>query len=215
MEQLGHAINKGLEFWSLQCLADAAIMLSFVILAMVAGRSYLESVRRRLTLRVAAEVWETGADLLTDAAMGFTALVGLFITNPDIMGDIKIALPWVPLAMVLVAVALVIRAFHGGRAVGSIAWWFVLGLVAAACAANWFGFTFVMEAAGEGYLKGQAHSVWPALQRMRSDFNPALAMATFQWANPALLCVFIWAVVAGAVHSCQAARQPKTGADGP
>lgn len=214
IEELGHAINKGLEFWSLQCLADAAIMLSFVILAMVAGRCYLESVRHRLTLRVAAEVWEAGADLLIDAAMGFIALVGLFITNPDIMADIKIALPWVPLAMVLVAIALVIRAFHGGRAVGSAAWWLVLGMMVVGCAANWFGFTFVMEAAGEEYLKGHADSVWPALQRMRSDFNPDLAMATFRWANPALLCVFIWAVVAGAVRSCRAARQPNTSTAG-
>jgi len=208
IEELGHAINKGLEFWSLQVVADTAIMLSFVILAMVAGRCYLESVRRRLTLRVAAEVWEAGADLLIDTAMGFVALVGLFITNPDIMADIKIGLPWVPLATVLIAVALVIRAFHGGRLVGSGAWWIVLGLVAVACAANWFGFTFVMEAAGEEYLKNQPDSWWPALQRMRSDFNPSLAMATFRWANPALLLVFVWAVIAGAVRSWRAARQP-------
>ena len=209
-EELGHAINKGLEFWSLQIVADAAIMSSFVVLAMVAGRCYLENVRRRLTLRVAAEVWEAGTDLLVDVLMGFVALVGLFIVNPDIMADIKIGLPWVPLAMVLMAVALVIRAFHGGRVFGSTAWWIVLGLVAVACAANWFGFTFVMEAAGEGYLKGHEGSVWPALQRMRSDFNPDLAMATFQWANPALVLVFIWAVVAGVVRSCRTRQQPKT-----
>src|ERR1035438_9781486 len=92
IEELGHAINKGLEFWSLQVVADGAIMLSFVILAMVAGRCYLDDVRRRLTLRVAAEVWEVGADVLIDAAMGLVALVGLFIINPDIMADIKIGL---------------------------------------------------------------------------------------------------------------------------
>ena len=212
-EELGHAINKGLEFWSLQCLCDAAIMASFVILAMVAGRCYLEDVRRRLTLRVAAEVWEAGTDLLIDALMGFVALVGLFIINPDILADIKIGLPWVPLAMVLIAVALVIRAFHGGRAVGSTAWWIVLGLMVVACATNWFGFTFVMEAAGEGYLKGHGASVWPTLQRMRSDFNPDLAMATFQWANPALLLVFLWAVVTGAVRSCRARQKSKAGHD--
>jgi hypothetical protein len=207
-EELGHAINKGLEFWSLQCLSDTAILLSFVILAMVAGRCYLEDVRRRLTLRVAAEVWEAGTDLLIDLLMGFVALVGLFIVNPDIMADIKIGLPWVPLAMVLMAVALVIRAFHGGRVVASTAWWIVLGLVVVACAANWFGFTFVMEAAGPEYLKGHADSVWPSLQRMRSDFNPDLAMATFQWANPALVLVFIWAVVAGMVRTCRARQKP-------
>jgi hypothetical protein len=212
-EGLGHAINKGREFWSLQCLSDAAIMLSFVILAMVAGRCYLEDVRRRLTLRVAVEVWETGSDLLIDVLMGCVALVGLFIINPDILADIKIGLPWVPLAMVLIAIALVIRAFHGGRVVASTAWKIVLGLMVVACAANWFGFTFVMEAAGEGYLKGHGDSVWPKLQRMRSDFNPDLAMATFQWAHPALLLVFLWAVVTGAVRSCRACQQSKADHD--
>ena len=83
--------------------------------------------------------------------------------------------------------------------------------MATACAANWFGFTFVMEAAGEEYLKKQPDSWWPTLQRMRSDFNPDLAMATFRWANPALVLVFIWAVVAGAVHSCRAVQQSKAG----
>ena len=212
-EQLKHAINKALECWSLQSLTDAAIMLSFVILAMVSGRCYLESVRRRLTLRVAAEVWEAGTDLLIDASIGFVALVGLFITNPDIMADIKIGLPWVPLAMVLMAAALVIRAFHGGRVVGSTAWWIALGLIAVACAANWFGFTFVMEAAGEEYLKNNPDSLWPSLQRMRSDFNPGLAMVTFQWANPALVLVFAWAVVVGTVRSWRAARQSKASSD--
>ena len=209
IENLGHAINKGFEFWSLQVVCDTAILLSFVILAMVAGRCYLENIRRHLTLRVAAEAWETGVDLLIDAMMAFVALVGLFVVNPDIMADIKIGLPWVPLAMVLVAVALGIRIFHGGRAVGSTAWWIVVGLLVAACAANWFGFTFVMEAAGEEYLKGNAASVWPVLQRMRSDFNPALALTTFYWANPALVLVFIWVVVTSAVRSYRDSQAPK------
>jgi len=208
-EELGHAINKGLEVWSLQIVCDVAILLSFIILAMVAGRCYLESVGRRLTLRVAAEAWETGADVLIDALMGFVALVGLFIVNPDIMADIKIGLPWVPLAMVLVAVALVLRVFHGGRVVGSAAWWIVIGLLVVACAANWFGFTFVMEAAGGEYLKGNVPSLWPTLQRMRSDFNPDLALTTFYWANPALILVFVWVIVASAVRSCRSSREPK------
>lgn len=206
-EELERVINKGLEVWSLQSVCDVAIMLSFVILALVAGRSYLENIRRRLTLRVAAEAWETGADVLIDLLLGFVTLVGLFIINPDIMADIKIGVPWVPLAMVLLAVALVLRVFHGGRVAGSAAWWCVLGLLAGACAANWFGFTFVMEAAGEEYLKGRATSLWPALQRMRSDFNPDLAMATFQWANPALILVFVWAVITGAVRSSRCSQE--------
>jgi len=212
-EELGHAINKGLELWSLQCLSDAAILSSFVILALVAGRSYLDEIRRRLTLRVAAEAWETGTDLLIDLLMSFAALVGLFIVNPDILADIKIGLPWVPLGLWLIAVALVVRVFYGGRNAGTTAWWLVLGLVALACLANWFGFTFVMEAAGEEYVKGRPDSLWPALQRMRSDFNHDLALTTFQWANPALVAVFLWALVVAVVRSGRGGATPKPAAN--
>jgi hypothetical protein len=206
-EELVHGIKKGLEVWSLQGLCDLAILLSFVILTLIVSRCYLEGIRRRLTLRLAAEAWEVGADVLIDLLLGFVVLVGFFIINPDIMADIKIGVPWVPLAMVLMAVALVLRMFHGGRVAGSTAWWSVLGLLVVACAANWFGFTFVMEAAGEEYLKGHAESMWPTLQRMRSDFNPDLAMATFQWANPALLLVFLWAVITGAARASRCSQE--------
>ncbi|MEI6167979.1 MAG: hypothetical protein WCS52_12375 [bacterium] len=213
MEELERGIHKGLEVWSLQSVSDLAIMLSFVILALVAGRSYLDSIRRRLTLRLAAEAWETGTDVLIDLLLGFVTLVGVFIINPDIMADIKIGVPWVPLAMVLMAVALVLRVFHGGRIAGSPAWWSVLGLLVVACAANWFGFTFVMEAAGDEYLKGHADSFWPMLKSMRSDLNPDLAMVTFQWANPALMLVFVWALIVGAMRSSRHGQEKNTGHD--
>lgn len=200
-EEIEHGFNKALEIWSIQSLCDIAIMLTFVILALVAGRAYLEGIRSRLTLRVTAEAWDMGTDVIIDMLLGFVSLVGLFVINPDIMADIKIGLPWVPLAMVLTAGALAIRLWHGGRHPGSAAWWTVLALLGIACAANWFGFTFVMEAAGEEYLKANEHSVWPLLQRMRSDFNPGLAMLTFQWANPALVLIFLWGAIVGAVRS--------------
>ena len=199
--ELEHGINKALEVWSLQGLCDLAIMLTFLILALVAGRAYLESMRNRLTLRVTAEVLDMGTDLLIDVLLGFVSLAGLFLINPDIMCDIKIALPWVPLAMVLTTAALVVRVWHGGRHPGSSAWWIVFALLATACAANWFGFTFVMEAAGEEYLKPNEPSVWLLLQRMRSDFNPSLAMITFLWANPAIVLILAWGVVVGATRS--------------
>ena len=207
VEELGHGINKGLEFWSLQTVCDLAIMVSFVALALIVGRSYLEGIRRRLTLRVVSEVWDVGFDVLIDLLLGFAALVGFFIVNPDMMSDIKIGLPWVPLAMVLMAVAMVLRLFYGGRVAGSATWWTVLGLLVVACAANWFGFTFVMEAAGDEYLKGQTTSIWLTLQKMRSDLNPDLAMATFHWVNPALVLVFVWAVIVGAVRSSRGAKK--------
>ena len=200
-KELEHGINKALEVWSIQSLCDIAIMLTFVILALVVGRAYLENIRNRFTLRITAEVLDIGSDLLIDVWLGFVTLVGLFIINPDIMSDIKVGLPWVPLAMVLTAAALVVRVWHGGRQPGSSAWWVVFVLLATACVSNWFGFTFVMEAAGEEYLKPNEPSIWLLLQQMRSDFNPSLAMTTFLWANPAMVLILAWGAIVGAKRS--------------
>jgi len=202
-EQLGHGIQKGLEIWSLQSLCDLAILAGFAALALMAGRIYLERLKSQLTLRVAKETWESLADLLVDGLLAGIALVGLLVTNMDIMADIKIGLPFVPVAFVLMAVTLVVRLFHGGSVVGSKAWVVALGLLALGCLLNWFGFTFVMEGAGDEYvdLHPSSKAFWDGLEHLRSNKNPDLAMATFRVASPALLLVFVWAVMAGGVRT--------------
>ena len=206
-EELEVSIRKALEVWTLQNLCDAAIVLLFVALALVAGRGYLEGIRARLSLRVAGEVWDVLTDYGPDVLLFGIVLVGLMIVNPDIMADIKVGLPWVPLAFVLAGAALVIRVFHGGRMVGSPSWWAALALLVVGCAAAWFGFTFVMEAAGHEYLDRHPSAMWEALRNMRSDLNPDFNMTTFLWAGPALALVFLWAVVAGVVGTVRWGRQ--------
>jgi len=143
-EELGVGIRKGLEAWTLQNLCDGTILLMFVALAMVAGRSYLEGPRGRLSLRVASEIWDVVTDYGADLLLLAILLIGVMIVNPDVMADIKVALPWLPLAFILAGAALAIRACRGGRVVGSAAWWAVLVLMVVGCASAWFGFTFVI-----------------------------------------------------------------------
>ena len=202
-ERLEHGLRKALECWTLQNLCDAAIVLSFIALGLLAGRAYLEKYRLRLSLRVAVEAWDTVVELLTDGILLTILLVGVLVTNMDIMADIKIALPWVPLGFVLAGVALVLRLCHGGRRVGSKAWWGALTAMGIGCAAQWFGFTFVMESAGDEYLAlhPAARGTWTALTNMRSNMNPDLSMATFRIAAPALALIIVWAVVVGVIQS--------------
>lgn len=207
-EQLTHGIQKALEVSILQNLCDLAILAGFAALALMAGRAYLERLKSRLTLRVARETWESAADLMVDVLLAGVALVGLFVTNMDIMADIKIGLPFVPLGFLLLTVALVVRLFHGGSVVGSRAWVAALALLAVGCLANWCGFTFVMEGAGDEYLEHHQSAVafWKGLEHLRSNENPELAMATFVWAAPGLLLALAWAVVAGAIRTVQWSR---------
>ncbi len=208
-QQLTRALGKALEVWTLQNLCDIAILAGFAALALIAGRAYFESIKERLTLRAVREVFDSGADLGVDILLAFVALVAVFVTNMDIMADIKIGLPFVPVAFLLKTAALVIRLFHGGRAVGSPAWVVALALLGLACLFNWVGFTFVMEGAGDEYLElhPSASALWKGLEHLRSNKNPNLAMATFVSVGPALLVVYGWAVIAGAVRAAEWAKQ--------
>lgn len=207
--QLIHGVGKALEVWTLQNLCDLAILAGFVALGLFVGRAYLERLKGRLSLRVAIEAWETLADVAVDGALVFVALVALLVTNMDIMADIKIGLPFVPFGFLLLTAALVVRLFHGGHVVGSKAWLLVLGLMSIACLSTWFGFTFVMEGAGDEYLELHPESAkfWEGLEHLRSNKNPNLAMATFVWACPGMLGLFVWAVIAGAIRSAKGGKQ--------
>jgi len=214
-EQLNHAVEKlndgmkkCLEVWSLQTLCDMAILAGFAVLVLIVARVYLERLKDRLVLRAAREFWESLSDFVPDMLLGGIALIAILITNNDIMADIKIALPWVPLGFVLMTIALVIRLFHGGHSIGSKAWFLATALIALACLSNWFGFTFVMEGAGEEYLTPHpnAAAFWNALGHMRSSENPDLSMTTFLWASPAILLTLAWAAIAGVVRTTRWAR---------
>ena len=202
-EQSIVVMRKALEMWTLQNLCDGGVMLGFFALALVAGRGYLEALKARLSLRVTIEMWETLIDFGADLLLLLAALIGLFTTNLDIMADIKIAVPWVPLGLCLMGAALIVRAFHGGHTPGSRAWWTALGLIALASLLNWFGFTFVMEAPGDEYVHLPLADALIALEKMRSNENPGLTMITYLCLAPLFAFEFLWAVIAGSLRTCQ------------
>lgn len=210
-DDLGLGFTKGLEVWTLQTLCNATVLLSFLVLALVAGRVYVESVRKRLYMRVVMQIWEMVTDIGVDLMLLEIALITLFILTNDVMADIKVALPWMPAASVLLTIAMVLRLYYGGRETGSRAWKLTLGLISAACASNWFGYTFIVQAAGDEYLAihPNAH-IWVALARMGSDKNPDLAMQTFLWANPLLILTLIWGLAVGVSRSVQWSKQRRT-----
>ncbi|MGC8668353.1 MAG: hypothetical protein ACP5VE_09600 [Chthonomonadales bacterium] len=201
-EQIETGLRKGLEIWTLQNMADGAILLCFVILALIAGRGYLQGARRSLSLRVASEVWDLLADYTPDVLLFVVFLIGVFVTNLDIMADIKLGLPFIPLAFALSGAALVIRAFHNGRTPGTPGWRVAFALIAVAAFCAWFGFTFIMEAAGEEYFTGGIIAgPWSGLMHLRSDLNPALAETTFRCITPLNALVAAWATIAAAVQT--------------
>ncbi len=196
-ELIGEGVSKGLEIWILQNLLDLGIILVFFLIGIFSLRGYLDRFRERLILRLSVEIWDLFLDLLTDFLMVIIFLIGLFITNPDIMVDIKIALPWIPLSFLLVGVSFVIK-LRKNVEIGSVSWKVVLTLLLLSAIFSWFGFTFVMEGATREYYESGVYPyLWKIFYNMRSDVNRELSLITFYLLSPLYFLTFLWMVFSG------------------
>ncbi len=202
-------IAKGLEVWTLQTLLNISIMLGILAAGMALVQEYYKAIEKQLTLRVSIELWRVFTVILVDVLLAFVVLIGFVVLNPDIMADIKMAVPFCPVATILFAVALGLRLFHGGHDAASPNYLRALYLMFAANAINVVGFTFAMEAASDEYLKVHPSAAWEYIKaHFRSNADPhglELAQATFYVCFPILLLVFIWGA-GSALRKLQAAK---------
>lgn len=194
-----HIISKALEIWSLQSVLDIAIILGILSLGLAIVLKYYSSLEKYLTLRVSMEIWKLLTILFTDILLVIVVIVGFLILNPDIMADIKVAVPFVPLATVLFAIALVIRLFYDGHKPESKNYNTSIWLIFIANLLNVIGFSLIMEAPGEEYLSIHPSTFWTYLQtHFRSNAIPhgiELAQITFYICFPILIAVFVWGFI--------------------
>ncbi len=191
-----HVIEKALEVWILQNLLNFSIMLGMLALGMTIAQTYFESIKQKLTLRVSIEIWDAFTILIIDILLVIIVIIGYLVLNPDIMADIKIAIPFVPAAAILFGIALVLRLFHGGHKVKSPNFLRSLWVMFVANMINIIGFTFIMEAPSGEYLENHPSSFWTFIKtQLRSNANPdglELSQVTFYICFPILILVFIW-----------------------
>ncbi len=192
-------IAKGLEIWSLQTLLDISIVTGIVALGIVLIQPYYRSLKKVLTLRVSIEIWDLFTVLLADVFLAFTVLVGFLTLNPDIMADIKMAVPFVPVATVLLAAALLLRLFYDAHRPQGATFKTAVALIFSADLLNMLGFSLIMEAPGTEYLTDHPSVFWTFLKtHFRSNALPH-GLETAQWSFyltfPALLLIFIWGFV--------------------
>ncbi|MCX6909230.1 MAG: hypothetical protein NTY01_14480 [Verrucomicrobia bacterium] len=184
--------GKDLEVWTLQTICDVGILLSFTTFVLHVGRGYFARTVRQLQAKMAEEMWWVMYLLVRDGSLFAAVLIGFMMLNPDIMADIKIGLPFVPLATVLMTWAgLVKLTSHGGGDIAARNW--ATMLLALAAASNTIGFTLVMEAPGHEYAHMKT-AFWQAMRSLRSNANPDLAIWTFYVcfaAMVALVVVFV------------------------
>ena len=195
-----HDIAKALEVWTLQNLVNVSIVLGILACGLAIAQDYYRSLERHLSLRVSIELWRILTVLAVDVLLVVVVLVGYLALNPDIMADIKIAIPFYPIATILFAVALVLRLFRGGHDVASGSCLPALYLVFAANLINIVGFTFVMEAPSGEYLALHPSAFWGWIKtHLRSNADPCgleLSQVTFYACFPVLMAVFVWGALA-------------------
>jgi hypothetical protein len=131
-------------------------------------------------------------------------IIGYLVLNPDIMADIKMAVPFYPIAAILFAMALVLRLFYGGHEAGSNGFLRAIYLMFAANLINMVGFTCVAEAPSGEYLATHPSPFWDYVKHnLRSNADPnglVLTQITFYVGFPILLAVFVWGFLAALAH---------------
>jgi hypothetical protein len=201
-----HDITKALEIWTLQTLLNISIICGILSAGLAVMQDYWRALEERLSLRVSIELWQVFTTMIVDFLLVVTVVIGFMLLNPDIMADIKMAVPFGPIATILFAAALGLRLFHGGQDVASPNFVRALYLLFAANVVNIAGFTFVIEAASEEYLAKHPSAAWEYIKtHFRSSDNLELAQATFWICFPILAAVCAWGV-ASALRKLAAAK---------
>jgi len=183
------ATHKDLELWTLTTLADLMVMLLIMGFVLHLADRYFSYTLHSFRVRMSGEHWGMIFLIVRDGALILSFLFGLILINPDIMGDIKLAVPFLPLGTVVLGAALLVKM---GWDVASNRKADVLftSLLFLAVLLEYFGFTFVMEAAPSEWLK-QVAPFWGSLRAMRSNVNPHLAIVTFWVVFPMIVALFL------------------------
>ena len=167
-------ILKALEVWTLQNLLNISILLGVVVAgARPSLQGYYRSLEKHLTLRVSIEMWRVATVLVVDVLLVAAVLVGLMMLNPDIMADIKMAVPFYPIAVVLFAAALVLRLFHGAHDAGSKNYVRAAVPDVAASLINIAGYTFVPRAGKDNSPPPHRPGLGLLRDHFRSNADPS------------------------------------------
>lgn len=183
---------KALEIWTAQTLLNIGILLSFVSFLLHIGRPYFERIQSRIALRVAADIWWLIFVILRDGTLFLAVFFTFLNMNLDLMADIKMGLPFVPLATLTLTTSLLIKIFKNAE---DFNFYYKLNnyLISIGALFNFIGFVFIMEAPGAEYETAK-HPFWQFMVSLRSNKNPELATYTFYFTIISMILVVIFAM---------------------
>ena len=183
---------KSLEIWTAQTILNLGILFSIISALLHIGRPYFERILSRMTLRVAADVWWLLYIIIKDGLLFISVLLIFLNMNLDLMADIKIGLPFVPLGMMLLIISLIIKVFRNTEDINKLSR-INNYIISAGALLNMLGYILVMEAPGDEYAASQ-QSFWILMKSWRSNINPLLSTIVFYVTFAILIITFVVAL---------------------
>ena len=183
---------KALEIWTAQTILNLGILFSIISALLHIGRPYFERILSRMTLRVAADVWWLLYIIIKDGLLLISVLLIFLNMNLDLMADIKIGLPFVPLGMMLLIISLIIKVFRNTEDINKLSR-INNYIISAGALLNMLGYILVMEAPGDEYAASQ-QSFWILMKSWRSNINPLLSTIVFYVTFAILIITFVVAL---------------------
>ena len=215
----GQLVSGG-SIWLETTIAVAMVFVTAMAFSLQIARGYFLRTLEKFTLRLGADIWWLAYVLIRDGLIFMSFIMGLLVFFPGTFQDYDIAVPFMPVAVVLFALALVIKLYFDADE-SRTAFRAVTALVFAGTALWIFGTVFVTETplalgtlpSGVSSTGGFWYSVYNTFSSIQ---NVNLSMMTFEITFPALAVVAAFGFAHPLLHSRIGKQTPRiTQSQGP
>ena len=180
----GDLVSGG-SIWLETTIAVALVFVAAMAFSLQIARGYFLRTLEKFTLRLGADIWWLAYVLIRDGLIFMSFIMGLLVFFPGTLGDYAIAVPFMPVSVVLFGIALILKLYFDADEDRNI-FRAVTALVFGGAATWIFGAVFVTETplalssssmpAGVSATSGFWYTLANAFN---SQTNPDLYMASF------------------------------------
>ncbi len=204
---------SGGSIWLETTIAVAMVFVTAMAFSLQIARGYFLRTLEKFTLRLGADIWWLTYVLIRDGLMFMSFIMGLMVFFPGTFQDYDIAVPFMPISVVLFGAALVTKLYFDADE-NRTAFRAVTVLVFAGTALWIMGTVFVTETplalgtlpAGVSSTSGLWYTIYNSFS---SKVNVDLSMATFNVTFAALGIIGLFGLAHPFIHSRMGKPTPK------
>ena len=215
-----NGLVSGGSIWLETTIAVAMVFVTAMAFSLQIARGYFLRTLEKFTLRLGADIWWLSYVLIRDGLMFMAFIMGLMVFFPGTFQDYAMAVPFMPVSVVLFGAALVTKLYFDADE-NRIAFRAVTALVFGGAALWIFGAVFVTESplqlaslpAGVSSGSGIWYDIYSTFS---SQTNVNLSMVTFNACFAALGVLGLFGLAHPLLHSRMGKPTPKlTQSQGP